>query len=238
MKKILSSDSVVALGDSHRLDIAYLLESYLGKSANNILISVGDCGEGFNEDRIDDLSLRDNYKYLEKYNNYLIIARGNHSDPAWFVDDHWANKKYGDRIYFAPDYSLFKINGLSYQIIGGAISIDRKGRTPHAEWWPDEVFKLDESKCQKVDVLITHSAPDFCWPVKFSELVYGWISRDLHLESELIKERQDITKAFHICEPKLHLYGHFHNFGNHEVINNCIHKQLGIDEFWEIPKID
>lgn len=234
METVINVEDVIFLGDTHRLDIAYLLESHLGKSNNQLIIHAGDMGEGFNEAKIDNLSLQENYDYLVKYNNYLIVCRGNHSDPSWFSDNHWANKKFGDRIYFAPDYSLFKINELSYQIIGGAISIDRKGRTPHADWWPDEVFKLDKSKCQKVDILVTHSAPDFCHPVKFTEIVYGWMSRDLHLKSELIQERQDITKAFRICNPSLHVSGHFHS-SNYEVINNIIHKSLGIDELWDMP---
>lgn len=235
MDSILHVDNVVFLGDTHYLNIASLLESFLGKTNNQLIVHVGDIACGFYPERVDDVSLKEIYDFLVKYNNYLIIARGNHDFYEFFHDYHWANRKYGDRICFAEDYQVFNINHLKYQIIGGAISIDRKGRTPTIDWWYQEAFNLEESKCQNVDVLVTHSAPSFCHPVKFTDIVYGWMGRDLHLKSELIQEREDIAKAFHICKPKLHVYGHFHNYGNYEVINNCIHKQLGINEFWDLP---
>ena len=85
---------------------------------------------------------------------------------------------------------------------------------------------------QKVDILVTHTAPSWCFPQQFNEIVYGWALEDAYLIGDLSNERAIVDEIFKLCKPKLHLYGHFHSSWTEEV-NGCKHKLLDINEVWE-----
>jgi len=220
------------LGDTHTLDILDRLISNIPDEKNYTIVHVGDCGEGFASQKAERNILRELYKYLDDRASKVSVCRGNHSDPQYFSPNHWANQEFKKCIEFVQDYTIMDINGLTYQFIGGAISIDRTSRTKNVTWWENEIFVEKPELATKVDVLVTHTAPHFCHPVEFSKIVYDWAQDDSTLLSELSHERQMVTNIFNICQPKLHVYGHFHQYGNSEMINGCKHRQLGIDEFW------
>ena len=123
-------------------------------------------------------------------------------------------------------------NGKKIQFIGGAVSIDRSHRTEGVSYWANEGLVFDESKCEKVDILVTHTAPSWCFPQKFNDMVLYWTAQDKTLMVELLEERKLMDNIFNICQPSLHLYGHFHSSCTEE-IDGCKHKLLNIDEIWE-----
>ena len=219
------------LGDTHSLDFLGILENHLPERTNFTVVHVGDAGEGFNYIKSEQAILRDLKSFLDERNAQVFICRGNHSDPAFFRRDHWANKEFNPRIEFVPDYTVKNINGLSYQFVGGAISIDRFNRLAGRSWWAAEEIVEDLDRAQKVDVLVTHSAPTFCEPVSFSQIVYDWARRDPALIEELTNERQKLDRIFAKCNPKLHVYGHFH-YDHNEYIEHCLHKELDFNELW------
>jgi hypothetical protein len=63
-------------------------------------------------------------------------------------------------------------------------------------------------------------------------MVYGWAREDAYLLEDLTEERAVMDEIFKICDPSLHLYGHFHSSWT-EVVNKCKHKLLNINEIWE-----
>jgi len=229
MKKLDSSKPLILLGDHHGdwSELFYLIDK--NKLENCYLISVGDLGIGFEkkEKQLQTIS-KLNMLFGEK-NIHFKGIRGNHDDPDYFKGFKF-NLEYFELI---EDYSVYEYNSKLIQFIGGAISIDRTGRTHRVSYWEDEKLVFKKDKCQKVDVLITHTTPSFCFPQRFNEIVYGWAEQDTFLLKELTEERKMMDEIFKICDPSQHLYGHFHS-SRDETINNCHHKLLNINELYEL----
>lgn len=228
MKKLDSDKPLILLGDHHGdwAELFYLIDKY--HLENCYLISVGDLGIGFEkkEYQIEHIhKLHDRFK--EKKIHFKGI-RGNHDDPDYFKDSKY-NLEYFELV---KDYSVYEYNSQLIQFIGGAISIDRTGRTENVSYWSGEGLNYEKDKCQKVDVLITHTTPSFCFPQQFNEMVYGWAREDAYLLEDLTDERAVMDEIFKICNPSHHFYGHFHS-SRDETINNCRHKLLNINELYE-----
>ena len=196
---------------------------------DSYLIHVGDGGEGFITNR--DKQLRQ-YDYINDHfknrNIFYKSIRGNHSNPLYFRGE---NRIHLSHFELIEDYTLGIYQGKTIQFIGGAISIDRVARSPNVSYWEDEAAFFDKDKCSKVDILVTHTAPSWCFPYKFNEMVLNWARRDAYLTEDLIEERSLLDAIFKICSPSLHLYGHFHTSWT-EQIHQCKHKLLNINEFW------
>jgi hypothetical protein len=228
MKPLDKTKPIVFLGDHHGVWWELLWELENKKIRDCYVVSVGDCGIGF-LDKKTELSriqtLNDDFK--SRNINFLGI-RGNHDDPSYFTGD--------DRIQLSnfeliEDYSVYEHSSKLIQFIGGAISIDRTGRQEGKSYWKGEGLNFDKDKLQKVDILVTHTAPSWCFPQQFNEMVYGWAKEDDSLLRELTKERSVMDEIFEVCKPTLHLYGHFHSSWTEE-INGCKHKLLNINETW------
>ncbi len=192
-------------------------------------IHLGDGGEGF----LETAKQCRQFSYLNDFFKardiqYMSI-RGNHSDPFYFTG---SSRFVGTNFELIEDYTVAEYNGKLIQFIGGAVSIDRTHRTEGVSYWPGEALNFDENKCQKVDVLVTHTAPSWCFPQQFNRMVYDWAVHDKTLLKELTDERVMMDNIFNICQPSLHLYGHFHSAWTEE-INGCKHKLLDINEVWE-----
>lgn len=193
-------------------------------------IHLGDGGEGFLpfKKQLRQFNLLNEFFKARKI-QYMSI-RGNHSDPFYFKGD---NRITLSNFELIEDYTVMKHNDKTIQFIGGAISIDRAYRNKGTSYWEDELVVLNRDKCQKVDILITHTAPSWCFPQQFNKIVYDWAREDAYLLDELTDERLLVDDIFKICKPSLHLYGHFHNSYT-EIVNGCTHKLLNINEIWEI----
>jgi Icc-related predicted phosphoesterase len=228
MKILNKNKPILFLGDHHG-EWSYLLDIIDAKKISDCyLISVGDSGIGFT-----------NKENQEKNNNWLneefkernivfMAARGNHDGPAYFQG---ANRVSLSNFELIEDYTTAEYNGKKIQFIGGAVSIDRIARKEGVSYWENEVVKLDRDKCKEVDILVTHTAPSWCFPQQFNEMVYGWALEDAYLIGDLSNERAIMDEIFKLCKPKLHLYGHFHSTWTEE-INGCKHKLLDINEIW------
>ncbi len=220
---------LIFLGDHHGAwsDLFYLIDK--GKLRNCHLISVGDCGIGFESpERQAKTNKRLNHEFAE-YNIFFKSIRGNHDDPSYF------NSK---RVNFSnfeliEDYSVYNYNDKTIQFIGGAVSIDRIGRKEGISYWEGEGVRFDRAACQKVDILVTHTAPSHCFPQKFNEMVYGWAKEDDRLLKDLTAERAVMDEIFEICRPSQHFYGHFHSSCT-EKVNGCTSKLLNINELYEL----
>ena len=229
MKTLDGNKSIVFVGDHHGAwgslwdcIIAYKLES-----CN--LVSVGDLGIGFNYTRDKELKACENLnkKFKERNINFYGI-RGNHDDPYFFKD----NKICLDHFELIEDYSVYSYQDKQIQFIGGAVSVDRSARQLNVSYWADEGVVYQKNKLQKVDILVTHTAPSYCFPQKFNEIVYGWAREDAYLIEDLNDERLVVDEIFKVCKPSFHVYGHFHSSWTEE-INGCRHKLLDIEEFYE-----
>ena len=181
----------------------------------NIVIC-GDCGFGFDK-REKDIST---IKYLNQSfvarNNQLYLCRGNHDNPIYWGDYNLSDKN----IHFVPDYSVLQIEDNNVLFLGGAISIDRKDRKLDRSYWSDEIFVLDETKLslmKDINIVVSHSAPNFCYPLGVKSIELS----DTILIQELLKERNDLAKAYDILSKnnkiKFWFYGHFHEYKREEI---------------------
>lgn len=228
MIKLAEDKPILFLGDSHGAwgELLYDIKS---KSISDVnIISVGDLGIGFNPSR--DLIQCDllNKEFKKRNINFFGI-RGNHDDPLYFKS---SNRVSLDNFELIEDYTVCQYNSKRIQFIGGAVSIDRTGRALGVSYWEDEGVVFNEKACQKVDILVTHTSPSWCFPQQFNEIVYGWAREDAYLLEDLTDERAVLDEIFKLCSPALHLYGHFHS-SKTESVNGCVFKLLNINELWE-----
>jgi Icc-related predicted phosphoesterase len=225
--KEITTNLLIAMGDTHGNWGACIetLQEYYIRDA--VVLHVGDVGIGFlpketQEDILESL----NHELAER-NVRMFCIRGNHDDPQYFSGEY----EYSNIVLLA-DYSKMLINGKKFLFVGGAISIDRIMRTPNKSWWSDEVFVLDESRAEKCDVLITHTAPNWIGPI--DKIGIGWYTeRDPNLWEECCAERLTMNRLIEITEPDQHFCGHFHR-SESAVNDKCISRILNENEICEI----
>jgi predicted phosphodiesterase len=197
------------------------------------LIQLGDFGAGFSPDFLDDMEYLN--EHLFEYNVTLYVIRGNHDNPKFFNGKYnWSNLK------LLKDYTVLDLEGKKILLIGGATSIDRNHRTENISWWSDEIFRLDIKKIKKlkdIDIVVTHTTPNFANPISLNSLVLLFAQDDSNLISDLTFERSELKRLYDILsennEIKHWFYGHFHNT-NTEEYNNTTFNLLGIDEFYDL----
>jgi len=222
---------IILLGDHHGA-WGTLWDLIVYKNIENCnLISVGDLGIGFKYKPEYEYKSCENLsnKFKQRNINFYGI-RGNHDNPLFFTGK---NRICYDNFELIEDYTVCAYENKQIQFIGGAISIDRTGRQIDVSYWENEGVIYEQAKCKKVDILITHTAPTYCFPQKFNEIVYGWAREDAYLIEDLTDERIVMDEIFKICQPSEHIYGHFHN-SQIETYNGCVHRLLDINEMWEL----
>jgi len=167
------------------------------------LIHVGDIGIGFKANRDKEMrGLEHENARLLKRGIQFIGIRGNHDDPAYFDGSVKLSN-----LELIQDYSLRQLEGEGFLFVGGAISIDRVHRKQDVSWWVDEKFILDESRCVKADVVITHSAPPWNGPLDKTPF-----TDDHALFQECKEERLQIGRLLELSKPRAHYCGHFHMY--------------------------
>lgn len=226
--KTFNKNLLLFVGDIHG-DIRYLYEK-CSTIEDALIIQVGDAGFGFFHYLKEFHSLETFNDLCKGQNLDLVFIRGNHDSKKRFLQ--FANEHKFTNIHFPIDYETLTINNQTMQLIGGAVSIDRSQRQEGLDYWFDETIDYDLTRCKQVDILVTHTAPMFCHPVGFNDFVFNWSQRDKFLLNDLKTEREQLNNIIRACNPKLHVYGHFHQ-SHKETIDNCTHKLLDINEFWE-----
>lgn len=212
---------IIAAGDIHAdlQQIAYYQKA--NKLKNTLFLQCGDFGVGRFNDGLDykDKIIKRLKFYNDSFkahNNFVYVCRGNHDDPAFFTGEFDQSN-----IKLMPDYSTLDIeydNVIKKVLfIGGAISIDRTQRKLDISYWEDEIVKFKPEilkTISNIDIVITHTAPDFCPPIVKEGLDY-WMQEDEALESDLNIERGIMTEIYHQLKTnntmKYWCYGHFHN---------------------------
>ena len=230
-KNLIGEKPLLFLGDNHGSWDGLFFKIKRNNISNVNIISVGDLGIGFYPSR--DLSTCDMLdKQFKQRNINFYGIRGNHDDPSYFKGE---NRVCLNNFELIEDYSVFEHGSKLIQFIGGAISIDRTGRAVGVSYWENEGVIFNKDSCQKVDILVTHTAPSHCFPQQFNEMVYGWAREDAYLLEDLTDERAVMDEIFKLCSPSLHLYGHFHSSWT-ERVNGCVSRLLNIDELYECPQ--
>ena len=230
--------SIYLLGDIHGNynTITYWLGGVHHRDCH--LIQVGDFGIGFRDPEREHILMDSLNEKLKEKNVILYAIRGNHDDPDCFRLKQYEKSN----IHFLDDYSVLELEGHKILLAGGAISIDRtvRKRDNPPSWFPGEVFVLDVEKLSSyrdIDIVVTHTAPTFCNPVGWNQLVHDWADMDPGLHHELPKERMMLTEMHDILikenKIKKWFYGHFH-FSKKEKHGDVEFQLLAINEFKEL----
>jgi len=216
------------------------------KISDTSIFQVGDFEVGFINPKKEEKRLQDINDFLKEKNIIMYVIRGNHDNPSYFKGDHIFSN-----LQFLPDYSIIETKYDKVLCVGGAISPDRKYRKMESDmlsrmgqlpnWWNDEGFILNENiikDIKGIDVVITHTAPSYCKPNgSFPEIMEQYFKSDPDLKEDILSERADISKLFHILSKnntiKYHVHGHFHRY---DITDNLYtqHISLGKNEFYEI----
>ena len=192
------------------------------------LLCVGDVGIGFVERSKQERQHIHINNFFKSRDIEFLSIKGNHDDPAYF--DGSINLSH---FKLLPDYTTLTLNDKKFLFVGGAISIDRTIRKEGISYWKDEVFKLDESKIQQCDVLITHSAPTWNGPIEKNGMLANFCQKDATLWDECMEERKQHDALIKLSGAKRHFAGHFHGYFVVD-FDDCVSTILDILQIAEI----
>lgn len=132
----INTNDIYCVGDIHGQfdDVFNFIEKY--NIDNATMVFCGDVGLGFQSISHYNRLFDKLNEFCCKRNLYLLFVRGNHDNPFYYADQHFNNKhKYVRTI---PDYTvvqLFDLDDIGFNkppynilCVGGAVSVDRKGR--------------------------------------------------------------------------------------------------------------
>lgn len=134
------------------------------------------------------------------HNCKLYFCDGNHEDHDAL--DELTNNEVMPNVFFMKRGSILTINNKNILFVGGALSIDKKYRTPKYDWFEQEILK-DEDLLSipdnvKIDIVISHTAPsEFNFK---TDLFFPDPSRDV------------LSKILNKYHPKEWYFGHFHKY--------------------------
>ena len=199
--------TIYIVGDIHGKWDALFKEIDSFDMCDCTLICVGDLGIGFKDSHAKEIrALQFANDFFVARDIQFLSIRGNHDNPAYFNGEIQTFSN----LRLVPDYHIETINDKKFLFVGGAISIDRKLRKLGFSYWSDEAFKLDHSKIQRCDVLITHSAPTWNGPIEKSGIMSNYCQKDETLWDECLEERKQHDILIELTKPKRHYCGHFH----------------------------
>ena len=180
----------------------------------------GDLGAGFELPKKEMRRLKNLNDLLGGIGVTMYGVRGNHDDPNWYdgrID--MPNLK------LLPDYSVVELGLRKVMVVGGAVSVDRLSRKAYVNrddgrsrvgWYPGEWPVYDEARIDaagKVDAVVSHTAPDFCEPLK-KDGIMNFLGKDRGLLEDVQLERSIMTRIYDRVvshgRPDLWAYGHFH----------------------------
>lgn len=164
--------SIYITGDTHgeiaRFTPANLPCSYW--TMEDCLIIAGDFGMIFFQDESDEKKL----DYLERLGFEILFIDGNHEAfprlNAYPVEEYCGGKVHRIRrnVRHLMRGQVFTIQDVTVFTLGGGYSMDRPLRTPHVNWWKEELPNEDEyyeatlnlkKHNFRVDYIVTHVPP-------------------------------------------------------------------------------
>ena len=148
------------------------------------------------------------------HNVVIRTLRGNHDSAEWerLLTNQDANRHdpitggvyVRSRIVLMPRTARFDFGGKFFQVVGGAVSVDKDYRIPGESWWPEEEItdaEVDAIPAGKVDVLLTHDCSNRT----------PWRNR-MKPDLDSVAHRQRIDKVLDKTTPDLHFHGHMHEW--------------------------
>lgn len=133
---IFETAAVYCIGDIH--GGFAMLEWYVKSQCitDSLIILCGDVGLGFESIAHNQKVLQSLDKVAKNGNNYFILMRGNHDDPALFNTEESPFMGL-ERVFVIPDYTVVTVKdgdrSMNILCVGGAVSVDRVDRIKDME---------------------------------------------------------------------------------------------------------
>jgi len=221
------------LGDPHYFDtydIKRKVERY--SLIDCVIVSVGDTNLGVVNSEKEKWHLTLLNELFVERNIFFYTIRGNHDKKDIFD----TTRNIYSNIIVVADYDIIEIIGKRILCVGGAISVDRVKRIGDNLFYDKDenfVLKLDKLPIN-IDIVVTHTAPDFAQPTGFNDFLYDMFKKDENLREELLKERSDMSLLYNVLVANNNItdwfYGHFHKSVT-ENVNGINFQCLDIMEF-------
>lgn len=151
-------------------------------------------------------------KRLDEYNIDLYFADGNHEHhPSLKPDSRFPFPLPNTlaRIRYVPRGAFLPLgSGLRVMFIGGAVSVDRKWRTPGHDWFSAETLSIYQIQrilaSSPVDIIVAHDAPA---EAELKLMKDVWPEEDIRLSNA---HRGVMSGIAQVLKPSLWLHGHYH----------------------------
>lgn len=200
---------------------------------NHNIVICGDFGLGFHKENYYTTIFKKLQKKLQKNNVHIYAFRGNHDNPEYYSNIEIKNKILDGvkNIHIVNDYDIIKNDEHTILCIGGARSVDKcnrwkwdhvtQTRVPFG-WWegenvndiPDTFNDFIKENNLNIDVVCSHTSPDFCEPLSKSGLDF-WAKYDDTVIEDCDNERKLLTSIYNRLKEnnniKYWFYGHFHS---------------------------
>ena len=213
-----------------------------------VVIFCGDFGIGFKPlEFYTNEFIKTIEKELQTRNIIWLILRGNHDDPKYF-QQKLINTDY---VKCIPDYTVVKYFDHNILCVGGAITSSRKFRIKKntekiatymkyykcseeeakknttAIYWPDEQIVYKPKVSENIDIICTHSAPSFSYPVDISPTAIQDIKEDPALYKDIKDERKALDMVYEDYQDTVKYWYYSHFYGRHsETIDGTMFRLL------------
>lgn len=198
---------VLLAGDTHGNlpHVRYVLDQALLAGVTTVM-QVGDFGYWPHmapfHDRVDELASKVGVRWL-----WLDGNHENFDALEAAVDVIAAGpQQMGEALWYLPRASTWEEAGCRFMALGGAYSIDKAYRLEGVSWWAQELItaaQVDRALDRgRVDVLLTHDAPEGVCPI---------VSPDYKDDSISRGNRKAVSAVMEASQPQLLAHGHFHH---------------------------
>lgn len=146
----------------------------------------------------------------------LSVIAGNHDDYNYLESlpaDADGVTHPREHVRVLPRGYRFDLGGLSVCCVGGAVSVDKAGRTPSVSWWPQEEI-TDAQEAATIaggpaDILLTHDAPAGVATPKLPRKDFlNWVGAHIAAESDAHQNR--VARIATATGARALVHGHFH----------------------------